>query len=720
MWRVKRLLLRGGGTLEALLKPIFKGKYSGFTLAEMMVVMLILSIVLAAMAPVITTRSKIDQSSPWKYSEGNLSDAYYGLGDSQTAMIGQKDFQETDEAAKLIINASNVRPVSIAFKKNGENIAKLYIKNDSDDKSFVIGDSATTNTNSTVIGAGTFSEGSGNYNTILGSDTMAKTEKSSYNVAIGHAALSESYGTDGNIAIGYNTLKNIKGLNRGLSYWPGNGSIAIGHESQAVMGDMTGHRGNTSIGFQSLKSCTSCGGNTGTGWGALRQITKGDGNSAFGSNALASISTGNSNTALGECAMTFYDSGTGNTAVGNSAMAPSAKGDYNTAIGYSSMSNFRTTGSGNTALGAYTDVQGNNSIAIGGGSETDYATLASGQQALAIGYSAKSKADNTVSLGNAAQASNTDAIAIGHETVASGESSIAIGSVAGEATTTASGEKAIAIGDGAVATGSAAVAIGNYTEANGYNNIALGNQACKGVKGSNKVCIGANSGPKTGGYTTDSVERIFIGSQSKFNGGTSVLEVHNTDATASFRNYGYGSLSSNATSVVVNGNLLVRGRIVFQPEVYHKNYVYDNCALTMTSGDSNDYAYFRYCGGEANSLGTALSSDRRLKYVGNEFTSGLDKIRALKVFNYTYKKDETKTPHVGVIAQDLQKIFPNAVKKGADGFLTIRMEDMFYAVINAIKELDAKVLAQEKRINELESIVKQQDARLKTLEAKIK
>lgn len=48
------------------------------------------------------------------------------------------------------------------------------------------------------------------------------------------------------------------------------------------------------------------------------------------------------------------------------------------------------------------------------------------------------------------------------------------------------------------------------------------------------------------------------------------------------------------------------------------------------------------------------------------------------------------------------------------------MEDMFYAVINAIKELDAKVSAQEKRINELESIVKQQDARLKTLEAKIK
>ena len=113
--------------------------------------------------------------------------------------------------------------------------------------------------------------------------------------------------------------------------------------------------------------------------------------------------------------------------------------------------------------------------------------------------------------------------------------------------------------------------------------------------------------------------------------------------------------------------------------------------------------------------------------MGKEFTSGLDKIRALKVFNYTFKKDGAKTPHVGVIAQDLQKVFPDAVKKGADGFLTIRMEDMFYAVINAIKELDARVTALEKENSELKQVIQKmqqdntkQEARLKALEAKIK
>ena len=47
---------------------MFKIKH-GFTLAEMMVVMLILSIIMAAMAPVMTTRNKLDQSSPWVWAE---------------------------------------------------------------------------------------------------------------------------------------------------------------------------------------------------------------------------------------------------------------------------------------------------------------------------------------------------------------------------------------------------------------------------------------------------------------------------------------------------------------------------------------------------------------------------------------------------------------------------------------------------------------------------
>ena len=103
-------------------------------------------------------------------------------------------------------------------------------------------------------------------------------------------------------------------------------------------------------------------------------------------------------------------------------------------------------------------------------------------------------------------------------------------------------------------------------------------------------------------------------------------------------------------------------------------------------------------------------SDRRLKNVGEAFKAGLDEIKKLEVFNYTFKKDPNKTPRVGVMAQDLEKIFPKAVFKGDDGFLRIRMEDMFYALVNAVKELDNKINILEqkqKKIDELEKEVKE-------------
>ena len=122
----------------------------------------------------------------------------------------------------------------------------------------------------------------------------------------------------------------------------------------------------------------------------------------------------------------------------------------------------------------------------------------------------------------------------------------------------------------------------------------------------------------------------------------------------------------------------------------------EHLVIGSHSGEYNKYYYNEY-----------RYSDRRLKYVGKENTSGLEKIKQLKVFNYTFKKDEKKTPHVGVIAQDLQKVFPDAVKKGVEGFLTIRFEDMFFAMINAIKELDSRITALEKENQELKEILKQ-------------
>ncbi len=636
--------------------------------------MLILSIVLAAMAPVMTTRNKTDQSSPWRYSEGNLSDAYYGLGESQTAMIGQREFENTDETAKLIINSSGTRPSQISFKRDSNNVGVLRLNNE-------------------AILLGSLRNG-----TNLGASSTA--------VGI------EVQSTDTNVAIGYRAKASAKA------------ATAVGGETQSGNSAEATDEWASAYGSASRAS-----GSNSTALGA-ESYARQNNSTALGAWSVAS---GELSTAVG---YNSSASGKGSIALGGGGALeqPTAEANGSVAIGYalSSGSNALAIAPGGigSSLDSRTRATGSSSIALGGNSQStkdytiavgvssrsieEYAmaigTLANAgaEKALAIGRSASANNETSIAIGNSSSTTNTDAIAIGNGVTASGESSIAIGSAAGVATTTASGEKAIAIGDGAVATGSASIALGNYAEAKGNNNIAIGNNACKNMKGNNKICIGSFSGSNASEHQNDDVERIYIGGESKLNKGSAVLEVHNDSSKR-------GGFSN--TAVVIHGNLVVNGLIFSSNSRNGSHFEYqsrgdDNghTGHVIHFVDNNDNIKNYYRNGTVDER---KISDSRLKYVGKEFSSGLDKIRELKVYNYTFKKDTAKEPHVGVIAQDLQKIFPDAVTKGKDGFLRIRMEDMFYAVINAIKELDAKVSAQDKKIKELE-------ARIEKLESKIK
>ena len=62
-------------------------------------------------------------------------------------------------------------------------------------------------------------------------------------------------------------------------------------------------------------------------------------------------------------------------------------------------------------------------------------------------------------------------------------------------------------------------------------------------------------------------------------------------------------------------------------------------------------------------------------------------------YNYTFKADKDALAQVGVMAQDLQKVFPDSVSEDKDGYLNIRWDEMFFAVINSVKELNANVNA---------------------------
>ena len=232
--------------------------------------------------------------------------------------------------------------------------------------------------------------------------------------------------------------------------------------------------------------------------------------------------------------------------------------------------------------------------------------------------------------------------------------------------------------------------------------------------------------------------------------GRGVVEVHNinTSYTALMTDEAgaHGATESlPSNSVVMNSNIVVRGGLyTYSPRklVGHRPIGIDP-AWTNTFVCNGDYylsvsgkrgyhcnpganfgtpgekseSFFEAgntCGGlDKYPTGTSgcpnlkTTSDRRLKDNISENNSGLKEILTLKPYEYIFKSDKKKTPQVGVIAQDLQKVFPNSVHQSEDGYLHIRWDEMFYAMINAIKTLDKKVVQIASDITGMESDVKQ-------------
>lgn len=96
----------------------------------------------------------------------------------------------------------------------------------------------------------------------------------------------------------------------------------------------------------------------------------------------------------------------------------------------------------------------------------------------------------------------------------------------------------------------------------------------------------------------------------------------------------------------------------------------------------------------------ASGSDIRLKKDIVDYTAGADDIAKLNIIRFTYKQDSVAAdgnkPHIGVIAQELQKIFPSAVGMHSTGYLQIDPSEVVFALVSAVQKLTARVMELEK------------------------
>jgi len=104
-------------------------------------------------------------------------------------------------------------------------------------------------------------------------------------------------------------------------------------------------------------------------------------------------------------------------------------------------------------------------------------------------------------------------------------------------------------------------------------------------------------------------------------------------------------------------------------------------------------------------------SDIRLKDLTGTYDRGLAEILALDPIKYFYKPDNDLTlpsdqEHIGLVAQEVEKVFPEAIEIWTSGntdeeYLLSNNDPIFFAMLNAIQELQAQIDNLKDEIEEL-------------------
>ena len=324
----------------------------------------------------------------------------------------------------------------------------------------------------------------------------------------------------------------------------------------------------------------------------------------------------------------------------------------NTATWYSN----DTSGSGiqssytNTASGNYSTAMGDNSTASGNSSTAmgDNST-ASGSRSTAMGIDTEASGDFSTAMGAGTTASGTWSTAMAYNTTASGNSSTAMGD-----NSTASGSRSTAMGAGTTASGDYSTAMGDNSTASGTWSTAMGLNTT--ASGTASTAMGENT-------TASDTSSLVIGAYNLL--GSTV-----TNNAIEFS-------TSNTAFVIGNG----------------------------TANDSRSDALTVLFDGTTTIAGDlSINSDARLKANIISLGGTLAKLLQIDGKTYTMKKDENKKQKIGVLAQDIEKVFPELVSE-SNGVKSVNYQGLVPVLINALKEQDTKLNKQQVEIDELKAIV---------------
>jgi hypothetical protein len=515
----------------------------------------------------------------------------------------------------------------------------------------------TTASGAVSTAMGGYTTASGNHSTAMGDETTASgyastamgeetTASGDYSTAMGYGTIASDRGS---LVIGQYNLLGSTVTNNAIQFSTENTAFVIGNGELVTSIGQINRSDALTVLFDGTTNIA--GSVTATSFiGDGSQLTNLPSSSPFSLNTASGTGIQSpTNTASG------YDStasGYESTASGSSSRA---MGRVTTASGYASTAMGRVptaSGYASTAMGNETEASGDYSTAIGEN------TTASGENSTAMGDSSTASGIGSTAMGSYTIASGIGSTAMGAVTIASGANSTAIGygTTASETFTTAMGYDTTASGPYSTAMGGETTASGNYSTAIGAYSAASG--ICSTAMGAVTIASGDSSTAIGSGTTASDYASLVIG---RFNSSGSSV----TNSATSFN-------TANTAFVIGNG--------------------------TGPGPEASDALTVLFDGTTTIAGDLSINSDARLKANIISLGSTLAKVLQIDGKSYTMKKDENKKQKIGVLAQDIEKVFPELVSE-SNGVKSVNYQGLVPVLINALKEQDAKMNEQQSEID---------------------
>lgn len=426
------------------------------------------------------------------------------------------------------------------------------------------------------------------------------------------------------------------------------------------------------------------------------------------------------NTAVGNATMENLTTGASNTAVGNAALISDTTGSDNTAVGSATLSNL-TTGNANTGVGAnvFTNVGGNITsgsfnIGLGNGSGGNYRGAESSN--ILINNTGVLGESNVIKIGTFGSGNGQQNVTY----LYGGDVNIPNGRVIMPVTSATAGQVVLGANRFLHGYGTANTFVGDsagntsLTVVSSTSNTGVGTAALLGLTtGANNSALGwANLSVTTTGTNNTAVgagvlTSLTTGSNNTGVGGGVMAQVGSGVVTGSNNTALGWDAGSNYTGAESNNLMLYHDGVVGENNTIRvgtngagagqQNRCFIAGIRGVTTGVNDAIAVLI---DSAHQLGT-VSSSQRYKENIEDMANASDVIYQLKPKTFNYKKHPS-VPAWGLIAEDVDKVFPQLVVYDAEGLPeTVKYHELVPLLLNEIKKLNKRVEILESKLGRL-------------------